>query len=153
MDCSKLRLKIEKTGHSSSPWRVIDQQSGQTLSCWEPFDMKGDRPSQDRKTLVQTPLAANTKAGLIDRLLLLLGNLLSRPHVQARKYWVSKADGSAIDPDAKYFVIRYDAQAEHGAVGRSALLNYCQSLNQSGKCPELVEDLLADVYQEGTKHD
>ncbi|MBW4484907.1 MAG: hypothetical protein KME14_20420 [Tildeniella torsiva UHER 1998/13D] len=62
-----------------------------------------------------------------------------------RKYLLSKADGSELDPQAKYFVIRYDAAAEHGAAGRAALLEYADKIQED--CPELARDLLSELRE------
>lgn len=62
--------------------------------------------------------------------------------VQARKYKVRKCGGGAIAPDAKYFVMRYDAQAAHGAAARAALLEYAALIAKD--CPDLAMNLLND---------
>lgn len=65
-----------------------------------------------------------------------------------RKYFVSKADGSELDPSAFYFVIRYDRDASHGECGRQALLAYVRSIyhmkvkNLYPLALDLCEDLL-----------
>ena len=66
----------------------------------------------------------------------------------ARKYVIAKADCSAIDPDAKYFVMRYDAGAEHGVSGQHALLEYAaQLVVVDGDCRDLAMDLLRELRQ------
>jgi hypothetical protein len=55
------------------------------------------------------------------------------------KYLIKKADGSELDPEAQYFVIRYDDAAAHGSAGRAALLEYARLIK--GDCPELCAEL------------
>lgn len=66
--------------------------------------------------------------------------------VQARKYKIRKCGGGEIDPAAKYFVVRYDAKAEHGHVGRIALVHYCTAISE--ECPQLAAELFAELEQE-----
>ena len=66
-----------------------------------------------------------------------------------RKYLVAKADGSELEPEAKYFVIRYDAAAKHGSQGRAALKLYSAGIKFS--MPDLAEELLEDLGAEAKK--
>ena len=65
------------------------------------------------------------------------------------KYLIRKSDGTLLAPEAKYFVVRYDAAAEHGHVGRSALAYYCHQLGDD--CPKLKADLMAEISDETDK--
>jgi hypothetical protein len=62
------------------------------------------------------------------------------------KYILQKADGSGLSPHAKYFVLRYDADAEHGHSARIALVHYINAIKQD--FPELAEDLTNAVSDE-----
>ena len=65
------------------------------------------------------------------------------------KYLIRKADGTPLAPEAKYFVVRYDAAAIDGHVGRSALVYYCHQLGDD--CPKLKADLMAEISAETDK--
>lgn len=65
------------------------------------------------------------------------------------KYLIAKADGSGLDPKAKYFVVRYDAGATHGSAGRTALKLYCAGIRFA--MPQLAEDLSAALEAEARK--
>lgn len=61
------------------------------------------------------------------------------------KYIIRKADGTDIDPNAKYFVLRYDALGgSHSQAARLALMRYCTLL---GPC-KLTDELTADIQKE-----
>lgn len=59
------------------------------------------------------------------------------------KYIIQKRDGTPLDPKAKYFVVRFDALAKHGSIGRSALRLYCILMLE--KEPALAEALKAAI--------
>ena len=67
-----------------------------------------------------------------------------------RKYIIQKADGSDFDPNAKYFVLRYDAEAEHGYINRTILHKWCDYIRRYGLV-ELADDLLKDIREETNK--
>lgn len=46
-----------------------------------------------------------------------------------QKYIVTKADGEPVDPGAKYFVLRYDADSRDGYAAREALRYYAYISN------------------------
>jgi len=58
------------------------------------------------------------------------------------KYKIEKADGSAIDPDAKYFVLRYDTDP-HACI---ALEAYARSIWTENYL--LAIELMAELYPE-----
>ena len=68
------------------------------------------------------------------------------------RYILSKRDGSNIDPDAKYFVLRYDKSAEHGEMNRVALRVWCRNVLKDKEAETelslLALDLLMDVDNE-----
>jgi hypothetical protein len=55
------------------------------------------------------------------------------------KYLVAKRDGTPLDPEAKYFVVRYDAKAAHGDIGRTTLAYYASAIES--EMPELAVEL------------
>lgn len=62
------------------------------------------------------------------------------------RYVISKADGSPVDPDAVYFVLRLDSGGsdhKHVAACRAALEAYGDKLDELEHLPELK----SDVYQ------
>jgi|GEM_PF-5365120 len=65
------------------------------------------------------------------------------------KYILAKDNGEDIDPRAKYFVLRYDADAEHGAQSRTALRLYCQAIRVAQ--PQLADELEAAMAVEARK--
>lgn len=67
-----------------------------------------------------------------------------------RKYIIQKADGSNFDPNAKYFVLRYDAEAKHGYINRTILHKWCNYISEYGLV-ELADDLLKDIREETNK--
>jgi len=65
------------------------------------------------------------------------------------KYLIRKTDGTPLAPEARYFVVRYDAAAAHGAAGRTALKVYCSGIRFA--MPELAESLRAELDAEARK--
>ena len=61
------------------------------------------------------------------------------------KYIVSKRDGAAIDPNAKYFVLRYDTDA----AALSALYAYADCIEDEN--PQLYLDLQVALGREVVK--
>jgi hypothetical protein len=55
------------------------------------------------------------------------------------KYHISKSDGSECDPDAKYFVLRYDKLDANGKAARVALKAYAMLCPSSDLCMDLTE--------------
>lgn len=70
---------------------------------------------------------------------------MSLPDNPLDKYIIQKRDGTPLDPQAKYFVVRFDAQAEHGWIARTALAVYCALLEKPGKKSALAEALKAEI--------
>ena len=74
-----------------------------------------------------------------------------------RKYIIQRADGSDINPNAKYFVIRYDAKAEHGYINRTILHKWCDYIREywlskeEYELLELADYLLKDIREETNK--
>ena len=64
-----------------------------------------------------------------------------------RKFIVRKTNDEDIDPEAKYFVVRYDRNAKHGSAGRAALETYYYVIED--EMPELAKDLMEDLIKEG----
>ena len=65
------------------------------------------------------------------------------------KYKLEKTNGNPIDPNAKYFVLRYDAgqkDKKHGAACRKALYKY--ALEIADHLPELSKDLVNALADE-----
>jgi hypothetical protein len=60
------------------------------------------------------------------------------------KYILAKDNGDDINPRAKYFVLRYDAEAGHGAESRTALRLYCQAIR-------FAQPQLADEFEEAIR--
>lgn len=62
------------------------------------------------------------------------------------KYVVKKADGTMVDPDAKYFVLRYDGTGLWPCICREALLLLGRLVR--GTNPTLAHDLQKEVMLE-----
>ncbi len=45
-----------------------------------------------------------------------------------KKYKIEKTDGSPIDPEAKYFVLRYDQDSQWGDLSRAAIWDQLDSI-------------------------
>lgn len=63
------------------------------------------------------------------------------------KYHISKVDGSPIDDNAKYFVLRYDTHqkdVKHMLACRKALLTYADEIEEY--LPKLSEDLKSIIH-------
>lgn len=68
-----------------------------------------------------------------------------------QRYIVSKADGTPIDPEAIYFVLRIDGEGDdpiHIAACVNAVNEYCNTLAANKHLPKLVDDLRAIVNRE-----
>ena len=68
------------------------------------------------------------------------------------RYIVSKANGKPIDPEAKYFVMRYDADGKdaiHTRACRKAIMVYAMAI--SAHLPELSIDLHKVVSEEANR--
>jgi hypothetical protein len=70
---------------------------------------------------------------------------------ECRKYIIRKADGTPIDDNAKYFVLRYDSDAEHGDVNRNALRHWTRNIVHHNGMEELATDLISDLDEESMK--
>lgn len=58
-----------------------------------------------------------------------------------QKYFIEKADGSTVDPNACYFVLRLDGEGEHGQACRNAMLVYAEQCGNH----RLADDITACV--------
>ena len=56
---------------------------------------------------------------------------------------MKKADGSPIDPEAKYIILRYDKDDEWGRAARGALRRFARSIG--AEMPELYESLIKEM--------
>ena len=65
-----------------------------------------------------------------------------------QKYIIQKVDGRPIDPNACYFVLRYDEDDAHGLASRRALTAYATAIRPHN--PRLADDLKEAVraYEE-----
>lgn len=66
------------------------------------------------------------------------------PYGFHRKYAVSKADGSPVDPNAEYLVLRLDdgcKQSPHFRASRKAAHTYANEIEEA--MPEVAEDIRA----------
>lgn len=64
------------------------------------------------------------------------------------KYIIRKADGTNINPNAKYFVLRYDAMGgAHAQAARLALMRYCTLISGSTLADELTASIQKEQYQ------
>jgi len=63
------------------------------------------------------------------------------------KYIVSHSDGSPVEPDALYFVLRYDEDSEWCRIGRETLWAMCKRIEK--EAPSLVADIRARINQIG----
>jgi hypothetical protein len=62
------------------------------------------------------------------------------------KYNITKADGSEVDPNARYFILRYDPNQKdniHGDACRKALRVYAEEIAEY--MPRLSFDLLSEL--------
>lgn len=59
------------------------------------------------------------------------------------KYTIGKTDGTPVDPDAVYFVLRLDELDPYGEASKKAALAYANEI--ATRNPELAADLLARV--------
>lgn len=66
------------------------------------------------------------------------------------KFIIRKADGSLIDPEAKYIVLRYDANSKDGNCSRAALLKYTSLIKSFN--PQFADDLLKEIEIEQIKY-
>jgi len=55
------------------------------------------------------------------------------------KYIVTKADGSSVDPDAQYFVLRLDPKAKHREAAIVAIMAYADAIEDD--LPSLAAEL------------
>ena len=56
------------------------------------------------------------------------------------KYNLTKADGTEVDPDGRYFVLKLDSKdAAHRQASQEAALVYAENIQET--IPELAEDL------------
>ena len=70
-------------------------------------------------------------------------------HVQGfyKKYKIEKTDGSPIDPEAKYFVLRYDQDSQWGDLSRAAIWDKLDSIEALD--PILAADLRSQIEKIG----
>ena len=57
------------------------------------------------------------------------------------KYHITKRDGTPMDPNAKYFVLRFDKDDVHGEASREALKAYAK------KVEDAYPQLALDIYE------
>lgn len=62
------------------------------------------------------------------------------------KYNVTKTDGSDIDPNAKYIVLRYDRDDDYGEITRYLLLIFCRLIKPFAK--QFSLDLQKEIVKE-----
>lgn len=55
------------------------------------------------------------------------------------KYRIEKADGSPVDPDGVYFVLRLDGDSDYASASRLALATYSCSIGTTNR--KLADDL------------
>jgi hypothetical protein len=65
------------------------------------------------------------------------------------KYIIRKADGSPIDPKAKYIVLRYDADSKDFGPSHAAIRKYAEEIKQSN--PVFALDLTKELDREYLK--
>lgn len=65
------------------------------------------------------------------------------------KFNLTKNSGEPVDPKAKYYVIRYDADAEDGHLNRCILIEYVRAIR--GLHTDLADTLEMDVLSEEGK--
>jgi hypothetical protein len=63
------------------------------------------------------------------------------------KYIIQHTDGHPVDPNALYFVLRYDEDTEWSRIGRESLWAMCKRIEK--EAPSLVADIRAKVSQVG----
>ena len=66
------------------------------------------------------------------------------------KFIIRKADGTPIDPDAKYIVLRYDANSKDGFHSRHAIIAYARTIKAEN--PIFADDLLKEMEIEHFKY-
>lgn len=62
------------------------------------------------------------------------------------RYKITKVDGTPVDPEAIYFILRIDGEGDdpiHIAACNNAINEYCNTLAANRHLPKLVEDLRA----------
>ena len=64
------------------------------------------------------------------------------------KYIIQKADGSPVDFDAKYFVLRYDGSTAWAKICRWTLWKMIDNLLKHDRYPELAKELGDDLTRE-----
>ena len=67
------------------------------------------------------------------------------------KYHIEHSDGTPIDHNAEYFVLRYDKQDAHGLASRLALAIYAFYMQDKSDEKQLAIDLLARLEELGMK--
>lgn len=63
------------------------------------------------------------------------------------KYRIEHSDGSPVDPDAAYFVLRYDEDSEWSRIGRETLWAMCKRIEK--EAPTLVADIRKRIEEIG----
>ena len=63
------------------------------------------------------------------------------------KYQIQHTDGLPMDPNALYFVLRYDEDTAWSRIGRETLWAMCKRIEK--EAPELVADIRAKIKQVG----
>jgi hypothetical protein len=65
------------------------------------------------------------------------------------KFIIKKANGSPIDPQAKYIVLRYDADSKDFGPSQGAIRRYAELIKISN--PTFAEDLIKELDEEYAK--
>lgn len=65
------------------------------------------------------------------------------------KYNISKTDGSPIDPNAKYIILRYDANSKDFGPSQAAIKIYAEQIKHSN--PKFALDLIKELDKEYLK--
>ena len=65
------------------------------------------------------------------------------------KYIIRNASGEPLDPNAKYIVLRYDAESKDGPAARHALIAYARFISQSNI--QFSKDLIEEMKKEWDK--
>lgn len=66
------------------------------------------------------------------------------------KFLLQKTNGSPIDPEAKYIVLRYDANSKDGNLTRAVLIKYASLIRSFN--PQFADDLLKQIEIEQIKY-
>lgn len=68
-----------------------------------------------------------------------------------QKYTVQKSDGTPIDPNAKYFILRYDKNDDFGKYSRRAIFEFAKWAQRNPEFKQLAEDLLYELAERSSQ--